>query len=86
MSKHNTPGTRIWVTYKNGVYDITDFVDKHPGQEKILLASGAALEPFWAMYSQHYTSSVMMVSELSLLAVRQHQDIRGVQNWKSCQD
>eukprot|EP00062_Callorhinchus_milii_P026266 gi/632988182/ref/XP_007882966.1/ PREDICTED: sulfite oxidase, mitochondrial [Callorhinchus milii] len=53
VSRHKTSAERIWVTYRNGVYDITDFVDKHPGGNKILLAAGSALEPFWALYSVH---------------------------------
>lgn len=24
--KHRTPKDRVWVTYKDGVYDITDFI------------------------------------------------------------
>jgi cytochrome b involved in lipid metabolism len=32
ISKHNTMETRIWVTYKEGVYDITDFIEMHPGK------------------------------------------------------
>jgi sulfite oxidase len=31
---------RIWVSYKNGVYDITDFIPLHPGADKILMAAG----------------------------------------------
>lgn len=31
ISKHRTEATRIWVTYRQGVYDITDFVGSHPG-------------------------------------------------------
>jgi cytochrome b involved in lipid metabolism len=41
VAKHKTAASRIWVSYKEGVYDITDFVDAHPGQEKILLAAGS---------------------------------------------
>ncbi len=26
-----TEGGRVWVTYRNGVYDITEFIPKHPG-------------------------------------------------------
>jgi sulfite oxidase len=51
---HRTKQDRIWVSYKDGVYDITDFVPVHPGgDEKLILAAGAALEPFWEMYSFH---------------------------------
>src|SRR4051794_36503551 len=30
VAKHSTKENRIWVTYKNGVYDITDFIEMHP--------------------------------------------------------
>jgi hypothetical protein len=26
VGKHKTAGDRVWVTYKDGVYDITDFI------------------------------------------------------------
>lgn len=46
----------IWVTYKDGVYDVTKFVDAHPGgAARLMLAAGGALDPFWAMYQQHNT-------------------------------
>ena len=31
IAKHNNKDNRIWVIYKNGVYDITDFIEMHPG-------------------------------------------------------
>jgi hypothetical protein len=31
IAKHNTKENRIWVIYKNGVYDITEFIEMHPG-------------------------------------------------------
>lgn len=41
VAKHKTKKERIWVTYKSGVYDITDFVDGHPGGPKrIMMAAG----------------------------------------------
>ena len=35
VAAHNSPATGIWVTYQNGVYDITEFVKIHPGKIKI---------------------------------------------------
>lgn len=36
-----------------------DFVSAHPGgKNKILLAAGGALEPFWQMYAQHKQEQV----------------------------
>lgn len=29
--KHTKGSGSIWVSYKNGVYDITEFVESHPG-------------------------------------------------------
>lgn len=31
VSSHSTKENRIWVSFESGVYDITDFVDIHPG-------------------------------------------------------
>jgi cytochrome b involved in lipid metabolism len=63
VKKHNSMGSGIWVVYKNGVYDVTEFVAQHPGQEKILLAAGGSIEPFWAMYQQHATGFVAKILE-----------------------
>lgn len=65
--QHDSKDKRIWVTYKSGVYDITDFVAKHPGGEKILMASGGALEPFWLLYAVHQNEQVLaMLEELRI--------------------
>ena len=46
----------IWVTYRDGVYDVTRFVEAHPGgAARLMLAAGGAIDPFWAMYQQHNT-------------------------------
>jgi len=52
-------GYRIWMSYGGYVYDVTDFIPNHPGgSEKILLASGAAIEPYWNTYRQHFSSNL----------------------------
>ena len=44
----------VWVTYKNNVYDITKFINNHPGgKSKIMLAAGTAIDPYWNIYKQH---------------------------------
>jgi sulfite oxidase len=49
----------IWVTYKDGVYDVTRFVEQHPGgAQRLMLAAGGAIDPFWAMYQQHNNDQV----------------------------
>ena len=60
ISKHKSKDTGIWVTYEHNVYDITEFVDGHPGgPSKIMLAAGGALEPFWDMYAIHKKAEVL---------------------------
>jgi sulfite oxidase len=55
VAKHKTQKDGIWVTYKNVVYDITDFVEQHPGgEQRIMLAAGGSVEPFWNLYRQHF--------------------------------
>jgi sulfite oxidase len=52
------------VTYKDGVYDVTDFLDMHPGgAQRLMLAAGGAIDPFWAMYAQHNTAEVQQMLE-----------------------
>ncbi|XP_024125527.1 sulfite oxidase, mitochondrial [Oryzias melastigma] len=61
VSKHRSLSDGVWVTYRGGVYDITEFVAMHPGGEKILLAAGGALEPFWALYAVHNQEHVLEI-------------------------
>lgn len=54
VAAHATKETGIWVTYKEGVFDITKFIAQHPGGAKrIMLAAGGAVDPFWDLYQQH---------------------------------
>lgn len=47
------------------MYDVTDFVSSHPGGDKILLAAGGSLEPYFALYGVHKTKEVMEMVEVS---------------------
>lgn len=58
VEQHASEAEGIWVTFGEGVYDVTSFVSKHPGGNKILMAAGGALEPYWAMYAQHKQPAV----------------------------
>lgn len=61
VSRHRSLQDGIWVTYKGGVYDITEFVAMHPGGDKIMLAAGGAVEPFWALYAVHNQEHVLEI-------------------------
>jgi cytochrome b involved in lipid metabolism len=49
----------VWVTYKDGVYDVTSFVANHPGgTDKLMLAAGKDLTELWRLpaYQLHFQS------------------------------
>jgi len=59
VSKHDGKSKesngKSWVTVGNNVYDITEFIQSHPGgSDKIKLASGGPVEPFWSLFPFHY--------------------------------
>ncbi|KAB0397254.1 hypothetical protein E2I00_005307 [Balaenoptera physalus] len=59
VRSHSSPETGIWVTLGSEVFDVTEFVDLHPGgPSKLMLAAGGPLEPFWALYAVHNQSHV----------------------------
>lgn len=63
ISKHSSLETKVWVTYKNGVYDVSTFIEEHPGGDQILMAAGNSVEPFWALYAVHKNPHVYKILE-----------------------
>jgi len=63
VAKHQDVESRIWISYKNGVYDITSFASNHPGGTKILLAAGSSVEPFWSLYAVHKKPEILLLME-----------------------
>ncbi|XP_077541565.1 sulfite oxidase isoform X2 [Haemaphysalis longicornis] len=63
VAKHDSKEKRIWVTFRCGVYDVTDFVDEHPGGDKILLGAGGGIDPFWNLYAVHKTPEILALLE-----------------------
>jgi predicted NAD/FAD-binding protein len=52
--KKHTSDKSLWVTHEGGVYDVTKFVDEHPGGRALLLSSGGCdMAPFWDCYKVH---------------------------------
>lgn len=66
---------RIWMSYGGIIYDVTDFIQNHPGGvEKIIQAAGSSIEPYWYLYRQHYASD-LPIKLLERMAVgRLHPD------------
>ncbi|VDO81362.1 unnamed protein product [Onchocerca flexuosa] len=50
-------------TVFQGVYDITNFIQNHPGGDKILLAAGGPIDPYWNIYQQHLNSEILEILE-----------------------
>jgi len=63
VAKHQDEKSGIWISYKNGVYDITSFANNHPGGTKILLAAGSSVEPFWSLYAVHKKPEILLMME-----------------------
>ncbi|KAJ3343740.1 hypothetical protein HDU93_006652 [Gonapodya sp. JEL0774] len=66
ISIHNRlppDGPGVWVTYRRGVYDVTRFVENHPGGERILMAAGGPVDPFWGIYRNHAAEHVWEILE-----------------------
>ncbi|XP_058130272.1 sulfite oxidase, mitochondrial [Anopheles ziemanni] len=78
--KHNAPSAGIWVTYGIGVYDITSFVPKHPGSDKVMLAAGGAIDPFWHVFQQHNTKEVLTLLESYRIGNLRADDVVGTKD------
>ncbi|VDP83901.1 unnamed protein product [Schistosoma mattheei] len=63
LAQHNCKERGVWVSLKGKVYDVTSFVDDHPGGDKILLAAGSDVSSFWSVYAFHYQSHVLKILE-----------------------
>lgn len=60
VQKESRENKKVWVTYGNGVYDLTEFAKSHPGgSDKLLMARGGPIEPFWQMYPFHKTEQII---------------------------
>lgn len=51
-----SPDRRLWVTYRDGVYDVTDYVREHPGGHFLMQAVGGPIDGFWRHWAQHQMS------------------------------
>lgn len=66
---HNSLERNIWVTYKNGVYDVTAFARNHPGgKERLEGVAGQDIGDAWNLF-RHHKSSAMAQQLLSNLKI-----------------
>ena len=72
-------GKPIWITYKDGVYDVTKFESVHPGGGLIKQAAGADVSVFWDFWAHHHHADKVgsFLEELRIGALRKEDQIGG---------
>lgn len=58
MTKHDRNANTKWIIRETGVYDITEFIQQHPGGEVILRACGGSIDAYWKLFSIHQKPEV----------------------------
>jgi sulfite oxidase len=67
LKKYNNPNDKILVSYKENIYNITDFINLHPGgSEKIMLAAGNSIDEYWKIYPQHYKNAFHLLEPMKV--------------------
>jgi cytochrome b involved in lipid metabolism len=59
VAAHDSVEKGVWVHYRGGVFDVTDFLSSHPGgAEKLMQAAGGDLYELWRQpaFQQHFAS------------------------------
>lgn len=54
VAQHDSIETGAWVGYEGKVYDITDFIPKHPGGESGLWELAGTVDEFTARFDAHH--------------------------------
>jgi sulfite oxidase len=61
VAKHDRTADRKWVVSGTKVFDITDFVEAHPGGEVILRACGGCIDAYWNIFTIHQKPEVRAI-------------------------
>ena len=75
VRKHGAYAKSVWVTRGTNVYDITDWVEGHPGGEVILRAAGGSIDPYWKIFTIHQKQEVYDILEQYWIGVIDPQDL-----------
>ncbi|EDO34347.1 predicted protein, partial [Nematostella vectensis] len=62
VARHTDSRNGVWTTYEDGVYDLTDFIEQHPGGKRmIMLAAGSRLDPYWNIHDFHKREDIVKI-------------------------
>lgn len=76
IKEHNTADS-AWCIYKNGVYDITKYIDEHPGGgEQLLEASGGDLTAAFDDFG-HSDNALQILKKLKIGELRMEDRAKG---------
>ncbi|KAI9689273.1 MAG: hypothetical protein M1820_010184 [Bogoriella megaspora] len=67
VREHGVGAKSIWVTKGTNVYDITEWIESHPGGEVILRAAGGSIDPYWKIFTIHQKQDVYDILESYLI-------------------
>jgi len=57
-------GAEVWVTWNGGVYNVTPFLEAHPGgAHRIMMSNGSDLKAFWEIYKLHNRPHIQALLE-----------------------
>lgn len=74
---------RLLVTYRDGVYDVTDYIREHPGRHFLMSAAGGPVDPWWGNWMQHHNSP-LVAAALERLRVGRLSDYVPFDDEESC--
>ena len=63
IRQHDGKSGNPWITSGDKVYDITDWIDAHPGGKVILEAAGGSIDPYWDIFTIHKTPYIYEILE-----------------------
>ena len=67
IRSHGPNSDRPWIMKGTKVYDITDWIESHPGGKVILRAAGSAIEAYWDIFTIHKRDDVYQILEQYLI-------------------
>ncbi|TEA16092.1 Sulfite oxidase [Colletotrichum sidae] len=75
IRKHDAKSSTPWVTHADKVYDITEWIEAHPGGDVILRAAGASIEPYWDIFTIHKSPHVRDILNQYLIGFIDNADL-----------